>query len=277
MSIKSPASVRQGDQSFTGSIPDIYDDYMVPLKFQVCAVDMARRVAALAPYRVLETAAGSGVVTRALAPQLPAGARYTATDLNPSMLERAKSQQPHADQLSWHTADMMELPFEDRSFEVVCCQFGVMFLPDKLQGYREALRVLAPGGHYVFSVWDHIDHNDFARSVTAAAARVFPDDPPDFMPRIPHGYHDVAAISANLREAGFKKVEAAMLIAEGRADSAATVAKAFCQGTPLRNTIEERGADLDHVTARIAQDLERQLGKGPVRGKLQARVFTASA
>lgn len=134
------------DSAFTGSIPEIYDTHLVPLLFEPYAADLARRVAALAPKSVLETAAGSGVVTRALAPRLRSADRYVVTDLNSAILERASSEQPAQDNIEWRQADALALPFEDDAFDAVCCQFGVMFFPDRVAGYAEARRVLKPGG-----------------------------------------------------------------------------------------------------------------------------------
>src|SRR4051812_17398795 len=141
------------DKVFAGSIPENYDRYMVPLIFQSFADDLARRVAALAPLAVLETAAGSGAVTRALTAKLGPQASYVVTDLNQPMLDYAASRQPADDRVRWRQADALALPFDDESFDVVCCQFGAMFFPDREAGYREAGRVLKPGGHFVFNVW----------------------------------------------------------------------------------------------------------------------------
>src|SRR6185295_13924766 len=128
------------------------------------------------PKAVLETAAGSGVVTRALAPKLANGTRYTVTDLNQPMLDYAASRQPADARINWRQANALELPFENGTFDVVCCQFGVMFFPDRKTGYREARRVLKPGGQFLFSVWDRIEDNVFADDVTNALARIFPQD-----------------------------------------------------------------------------------------------------
>ena len=100
----------------------------------------------------------------------------------------------------------MALPFENAAFDLVFCQFGAMFFPDRTVAYREAKRVLKPGGHFLFNVWDRIEENDFADDVTNALARIFPDDPPRFMARTPHGYHDMALIRRDLEGAGFSRV-----------------------------------------------------------------------
>ena len=167
------------DKVFAGSIPENYDRYLVPLIFESFAQDIAQRAAALSP-RALETAAGSGVVTRALTPRLSPDASYAVTDLNQPMLDYAATRQAADNRISWRQADALALPFEDAAFDLVCCQFGAMFFPDRQSGYREAKRVLKPGGYFLFSVWDRIEENVFANDVTNALAEVFPGDPPRF-------------------------------------------------------------------------------------------------
>src|SRR5947209_4789935 len=194
------------DKIFAGSIPELYDRLLVPLIFEPYALDLAKRVAATDPQHslqhVLETAAGTGVLTRALASQLPAQARIVATDLNQPMLERAKARQSGEFRIEWRQADALQLPFEPEHFDVLACQFGAMFFPDKVQGYRDARRVLKPGGRFLFNVWDEISTNDFADVITHSLAELFPDDPPRFLARTPHGYHDGDRIRAELSDAG---------------------------------------------------------------------------
>jgi len=266
------------DKLFAGSIPEMYDTCLVPLIFQAYATDLARRVAGAAPAQVLETAAGTGVVTRALAPLLGARASYIVSDLNQPMLDRAAIRQGADGRITWRQADALCLPFEQDSFDAVVCQFGAMFFPDRVSGYREALRVLKPGGRFVFNVWDRIEENDFARIVTDAASAVFPSDPPRFLARTPHGYHDVGLIEAELRAAGFTAIEIMTLQHRSDAPSARSAAIAYCQGTPLRNEIEARDPKaLQTVTDRAAEAIAKQYGDGPVSGKIQAHIVVARA
>jgi ubiquinone/menaquinone biosynthesis C-methylase UbiE len=264
------------DKVFAGSIPEIYDTYLVPLIFESYADDLARRVIAGASAAVLETAAGSGVVTRALAARLAEDARYTVTDLNQPMLDRAAAVQGADGRIAWQQADALALPYDDAVFDAVVCQFGVMFFPDRVKGYAEARRVLKPGGRFIFNSWDRIGVNDFADVVTQAAATVFPGDPPRFLARTPHGYHDVEAIRRDVAAAGFDDISIDTIAETSRAPTPRDPAIAYCQGTPLRNEIEARDASLlEHVTDRAADAIAARFGPGPVAGKIQGHVVTA--
>src|SRR3979409_1511973 len=252
------------DTVFSGSIPSIYDSYLGPLIFEPYAQDLADRLSALNTERVLETATGTGIVTRALLRSLPASVSVVATDLNQPMLDRA-AEQVSSSRVSWQKADAQALPFPDGSFDAVVCQFGVMFFPDKQKAYREARRVLKPGGHFIFNVWDRIEVNEFADLVTAAAADLFPDDPPRFVARTPHGYHNRQAIVAELRSAGFVNVTAETLTRRSVAPSCRDPAIGYCQGTPLRNEIEARDAKrLVEATEKAASRIAERFGNGPV-------------
>jgi ubiquinone/menaquinone biosynthesis C-methylase UbiE len=265
------------DKVFAGSIPKLYDTLMVPLIFEAYAANLAARVAAWSPTAVLETAAGSGAVTRALAPKLRADARYVVSDLNQPMLDHAASRQGTDARIEWRQADALDLPFDDASFDVVCCQFGAMFFPNRVAGYAEARRVLRPGGRFIFSVWDRIEENAFADDVTNAVATVFPHDPPRFLARTPHGYHDIALIREDLTHAGFADIDIETREKVSRSPSARDAATAYCQGTPLRNEIEARDASLLQLaTDRAAEAIASRHGKGAVAGKIQAHVIVAA-
>lgn len=263
------------DKVFAGPIPSMYETYLVPLLFEPYAADLARRLASRSPGRVLEVAAGTGVVTRALASALPERVSIVATDLNQPMLDQASTlgtQRP----VEWRQADAMQLPFQDGTFDAVVCQFGVMFFPDKATAFSEAHRVLRPGGVLIFNVWDRIAENEFADTVTAALTSLFPADPPRFLARTPHGYHERARIEHDLVSGGFTAPpEIVTLAARSLARSPRDPAIAFCQGTPLRSEIEARDASrLGEATDVAAAAIGRRFGRGAVDGKMQAHVIT---
>ena len=263
------------DKVFAGSVPRIYDEYLVPLIFEPYAVDLAQRLVARPLGRVLEIAAGTGVVTRALANALPANVSIVATDLNQAMLDQAAAIGTKR-AVEWRQADAMQLPFGDNAYDAVICQFGVMFFPDKANAFAEARRVLKPGGVFIFNAWDRIEENEFADVVTTGVAALFPGDPPRFLARTPHGYHDPRTIEADLAKGGFSSAPRIDTVAaRSRAASARIPAVAYCQGTPLRNEIEARNASrLDEATEIAADAVARRFGRDAVDGKIQAHIVT---
>jgi ubiquinone/menaquinone biosynthesis C-methylase UbiE len=263
------------DKVFTGSIPKFYDTYLVPLIFEPYATDLVNRLASRSVTRVLEIAAGTGVVTRALAGALPDKVSIVATDLNQAMLDQASAVGTKRT-VEWRQADAMQLPFPDGTFDAVVCQFGVMFFPDKSKAFAQASRVLKPGGVFIFNVWDRIEENEFADTVTTALASVFPKDPPRFMARTPHGYHDRDAVERDLVSGGFTAAPRIDTVtARSRAASARIPAIAYCQGTPLRNEIETRDASrLGEATDIAAEAIAKRFGPGAVDGKIQAHIVT---
>jgi ubiquinone/menaquinone biosynthesis C-methylase UbiE len=264
------------DKLFAGSIPEIYDRFLVPLIFESYALDLAERLAKTDPRNVLETAAGTGVLTRAIASRLPGYVRVIATDLNQPMLHHATVRQSHDGRIEWRQADALTLPFEDQSFDVVTCQFGAMFFPDKVAGYREARRVLRPGGRFVFSVWDSLEHNPMTRCVVDAAAARYPQNPPRFLARTPHGHHDVEGIRRELAEAGFDEPVIDIVTLPSRAPSADHPAVGFCQGTPMRAEIEALDpSGLAAATDAVTAAVRAVFGAGPIEAPMQALVITA--
>jgi SAM-dependent methyltransferase len=262
------------DTVFDHSIPQLYETHLVPLIFEPYATDLAERLASRPLTRVLEIAAGTGVVTRKLASLLPDDVAIVATDLNQPMLDQAASIGV-ARPVEWRQADAMRLPFKDASFDAVLCQFGVMFFPDKAQAFAEARRVLRPGGIFIFSAWDRIEENEFADVLTTAVGTLFPADPPRFLARIPHGYHDRAIIAQDVVNGGFVSPHIDTVAARSRATSARSPAVAYCQGTPLRNEIEGRDASrLAEATDVAGNAIAQRFGRGPVDGKIQAHVVT---
>jgi ubiquinone/menaquinone biosynthesis C-methylase UbiE len=264
----------KADRMFQGSIPALYDQYLGPMIFAPYADDLASRLS-LRHGRVLETAAGTGILTRALDAVLPASVSVEATDLNQAMLDHASSRLSSG-RVSFRQADAQALPFADGAFDAVVCQFGAMFFPDKPRAFSEACRVLKTGGRFIFSVWDRIEDNEFADIVTKSAATLFPDDPPMFLARTPHGHYDIAGLEARVRAAGFTTVATETVTRMSVSPDARSVAIGYCQGTPLRNEIEARDASrLNEATDAAAAAIAGRFGSGEVTGRISARVITA--
>lgn len=257
---------------FTGNIPQHYDEGLGPVLFVDYAEDIARRVAAHKPRRVLETAAGTGFVTRRLKDALPS-AEITATDLNPPMLEVAKAKFKPQDGITFQPADAMALPFGDNAFDAVVCQFGVMFYPDKEKSYREVHRVLAPGGRYFFNVWDSAAHNRFAGIAHEIVLGFFPVDPPQFY-QTPFGYYKVDPIKEALLAAQFKELQITVVKNDKRIADTAAFARGVVFGNPLIDQIKARGGiDPEAVFEKVKSVLMREFSASPM--PLQAIVFEA--
>lgn len=262
------------DNTFVGSVPEFYDRYMVPLIFEPYAENLAQRVRTAGPNDVLEIAAGSGVATRAMATALGDDVAITATDLNQPMLDHAASVGT-ARPVTWQQADVFDLPFPDASFDVVVCQFGVMFFPDKPAAHAEVARVLRPGGTYIFSVWDRIENNEFIDVVEQTLAKVFPASPPTFMSRTPHGYFDESSIRDDLA-ASFATVAMTAVDAQSRATVPEHAARAYIEGTPLRSEIEACAAGgLAPAVEASTKALSERFGATEPVGKIRGFVITA--
>jgi SAM-dependent methyltransferase len=251
-------------------MPEVYDRLLGAAVFHPFAVDLARRAAALRPGAVLELAAGTGIVTRELVAALPEAA-VTATDLNRAMVAWGARAVPTA---RWAAADAQRPPFADGRFDLVACQFGVMFFPDRPAAFAQMLRVLAPGGRLLFNTWDTVERHGFGDATMAGLRQAFPDDPPPFLTAVPHGYHDPDRIRADVESGGFTDVALETITCTGHASSAADIAVGFCTGSPVRADIESRG-DLVATTALVEGVVAGILGSGPITADMVAHVVTA--
>lgn len=257
------------DVSWVGPMAEIYARCLGPALFEPYARHLGDRAAAHAPANVLELAAGTGILTAELVRALP-NTDITATDLNSAMVEWGRVHAPGA---SWSQADAQQLDFADGSFDLLVCQFGVMFFPDKPAAYAEAARVMAPGASLIYVSWDAIEECEINYAVVESVHAMFPNDPPTFLERIPHGYHDPDVLRADVEAAGLHDVRVERVTMSGTAESAHAVAEGFGLGSPLRFELEKRG-HLGEIVAELTRELVTRLGEGPITGKLSALVIT---
>jgi len=271
-------TIPQSDKVFSGHMAELYHSHLTPLIFDSYARGMAEIVSQEEVSSVLEVAAGTGVVTRAMVDALGSDVSILATDLNQPMMDFAQSFRQDTN-VRWELADALSLPMDDGLFDVVACQFAVMFFPDRAKAYSEARRVLKPGGRFVFSVWDQTSENEFADTVEQAVGELFPDDPPRFISRTPYGYFNIDEITDDIRAGGFTGDLNVETVTEPcRSESAAFAAVAFCQATPLRSEITCRDPSLLEHSTRVAREaLTARFGEGAIEGKMQAHVFSIRA
>ncbi|MEK6702966.1 MAG: class I SAM-dependent methyltransferase [Planctomycetota bacterium] len=262
--------------AFTGSVPRTYHTYLGPMIFDDYAHDMARRLAVREGERVLELACGTGIVTREIVKTLPKSAKLLATDLNQAMLDVAKVEVADDYRVTYQAVDACELPFGDGSFEAIACQYGVMFFPDKVKAMAAAKRVLAPGGRYIFNVWDSLEHNPIPRAVHETLAAMFPVNPIPFLAKTPYGYSDRAEIERVVQAGGFGKCMTETVGFPCTAPTAQDAAKAWCEGTPILAALAERGvSDPTPVRQAVAKVLGEKFGERPCKSTMRAVVVTA--
>jgi SAM-dependent methyltransferase len=255
----------------------LYDRYGAALMFAPYAADVVQRLSGMTAGRVLETAAGTGIVTRAMAVGLPDTVEIVATDLNQAMLDHAATK-PELVRVRLQQADALALPFAERSFDAVVCQFGIMFFPDRVAGMREARRVLKPGGRFLFSVWGPMATNPVMAEAVAGVAKRYPSHPSWFMERVPCGYHDESEIRADLRATGFADATIETVRLTGRAASARDAATMLCQGSPMRTEIETLDpGGLEAATEAAEGTISARFGAGPLEVPLHALVIETVA
>jgi SAM-dependent methyltransferase len=258
-------------------MPEFYDRYMGPIQFKPYAEETAKRISALNPSDVLETACGTGQLTYELRARLGPSARLTATDLSQDMLDFAIAKEPGAD-IIWKPADAQALPFSDHAFDLVVSQFGVMFYPDRGRGFLEAKRVLRPGGAFIFTVWDTLEQNELPRRTVDALAQLFPSDPPTYNRRVPYGYNNRAAITADLNRAGFLDIQIEPVTKTLSVPSARDYAIGSCQGATNRIEIEKRDPSaLQLATEAVARALEGKFGSNSFTVTSQALFVSCRA
>ncbi len=258
--------------AFVGSIPEFYDRGLGPVLFDGYAEDLAARAVAGEPQRVLETAAGTGITTRRLRDALSAPVELVASDLYPPMLEFAQQKFRSDEKLALRPADATALPFADESFDAVVCQFGLMYFVDRLRSFREAFRVLAPGGRYIFNVWDAHRYNPFGRIGHAVATRFFETDPPPFY-TVPFSCHAIDPIKEMLLEAGFSGVSIEVVALERTIPDLASFARAAVFGYPLADQVRARGGNPEALVSALLSDFRTTFGENPGIVPLQAIVF----
>lgn len=264
------ATLRNKIDSYSGTIPEYYDQYLDSLLLKPYAIKMAGEIEKLGPESILELSAGTGILTEALIDQMPVTTKMLVTDINPEMMDLAKSKLWSYQNISWQLADAMNLPYSDNTFDAVLSQFGVMFYQNRHQVYRKIKEILKPGGTFIFNTWGSIHDNSIIELTERVLKRVFPFDTPNFL-HIPFGYHRYEQIIPDLSIAGFSTFTINTVKQTGYATSAVEAATGLLQGTPLCTEIIERDPERLHlVIEELSKSIEKHYGKYDINVPLLA-------
>ncbi len=275
-----PQTAANGDTGaarFVGSIPEVYDTHLGPLLFQFSAADLAKRIDNAMPgaEKLLEIACGTGIATEYLWQTLGENTEIVATDLNEAMLKYAVTKRGALKNVSYRQADAQALPFEDGSFDVVACQFGIMFMPDKALALAEMARVLRPGGLLAFNVWDSLEVNRVAGLARHTIAGFFKSDPPDFL-TVPFGFYEIEPIRTLAEGAGFSLPDFHLVSDTIERPDAMGIARGFVEGNPGILQIRERGeVDPEAIVTALAAEIEALYGPAPLQVPLREIVCLA--
>ena len=225
---------------FAGTVPENYEQYLGPLLFEPYALDIAQRVDNTKAKTVLEIACGTGRVTHHLVQVLLPDASLVATDLNAGMIAVAKQHLQYPN-LQFKEADAQQLPFDDASFDLIVCQFGFMFVPDKQQAFNEAFRVLKTGGKLLFATWDRLEENELTLVVRDTVVKHFNNEAAKFY-NVPFSLYDKQNITSLLEKAGFNNIKIENVGKQGTHVTAAEAARGLILGTPAFNVISSQDA-----------------------------------
>ncbi|TNE57394.1 MAG: methyltransferase domain-containing protein [Alphaproteobacteria bacterium] len=262
--------------AFTGSVPQYYDRGLVPNIFEDFADMLVAQAAPFAPDILLELASGTGAVSQKLRAAFPDGTKLICSDLNAPMLEIAEEKLKGSANTQFKIVDAMDLPFADDELDLIVCQFGVMFFPDKVASYKEARRVLKPSGRYLFNAWDALSQNPFADLANRLAQDLFPSDPPQFY-QVPFHYHDPKQIEDELRQAGFTSISVEQRTLSKTIRSLDVFVECLVRGNPLADELATRGSTPEDFQSRLRAAFVEAFGENPSTMPLSAWFVEAAA
>lgn len=256
----------------SGSDAANYEEYLGPLVFEPAAKALLQHITSLPAHSILEIACGTGRVTKHLRANFPSADRLVATDINPDMLELAQ-QQLNDPFITFQMADAQQLPFTDQSFDLVVNQFGLMFLPDKQGGVNEAFRLLKPGGHFVFTTWDHAPNMVLFRLIIEETIIPLFKDEDVSRFYTPFALHDPDVLNSYLEQAGFTSHKAMLMKFKGRADSPKHIVSSYFLNHPLGREVKQKlPSHFDQVADELEHRLVQEFGPGSFEFELRALI-----
>jgi ubiquinone/menaquinone biosynthesis C-methylase UbiE len=267
-------STKVSSTNFSGDTATYYDQFLGPLFFEPYAIEVAKRIDPAPVSIALEIAAGTGRVTRHIRERISASAKLIASDISEEMLGEAKKKLSHLD-IEWQHIDAQQLPFSDNSIDLVVCCFGYMFVPDKPKAFAEVYRVLRPGGLFLFTTWDSLEHN--AASYTSRTiAKQYLEEPLPESYNLATSMSDEAVIRPFLQDAGFSKITIEKVKHFSVSPTAKEAAYGLVQAGLIYEEIKKRNPEwIDEIKIKVEKELTEKYGAAPMVAPMSAVISQA--
>ena len=257
----------------TTSPSEIYEQYMVPAIFAGWSETLLELVAPQPGERVLDLACGTGVVARMAAPMVQPGGQVSGLDFNGAQIATARTMDPSID---WREGDAGALSFADQEFDLVVCQQGFQFFPDRAGAAREVYRVLKPGGRVAIAVWSSMEKNPGYLALAHALGRTMGSSAAGLLDDL-FALADAGEISRSFADGGFPD---ASLISPSRNAifaSAEEFTRALAVGSIMRRTDTKFSEEtLELLAADVTAELAPYLRENGLAFPMEAHLLTAT-
>lgn len=262
-----------------GTAAELYQRYLVPAITAQWAADLIERAAPQTGERILDVACGTGVVARLAAERIRTG-RVVGLDLNTGMLAVARSLPRGAGpNIEWLEGSVLDLPFEDGRFDLVTCQLGLQFFPDRAKALQEIHRVLVPNGRLALSVYSAIERTPVAQALANALDQHLGPGA-SVIKRSEHSLSDPNALERVVRDQGFHDLSLQAVTITIRFDSPHDYVRLQIAATPMADLVngmssEQREVVIDRITTALMTSLGQSAGSGELCSPQEAFVVLA--
>ena len=261
---------------FAGSVPENYERYLVPTIFSPWAVLLVDIAAPQLGERVLDVACGTGIVARLVAGRVGPGGKVVGLDSSPAMLAVARSVSPISGAaVEWSEASALAIPFPEATFNLVLCQQGLQFFPDRPAALREVHRVLVPDGRLVLSVWRAIQYSPGFAILAEALARHVSSEAGKAM-QTPFSLGEVDELRTLVVAAGFRDVTIRSAVKSLRFPSPEDFVRRYVAGSALAGLVAQVSPDIpEALLGDVRQELHNHVDDEGVAFPIEAHVVAA--
>ena len=260
-----------------GSGPEAYEQYIVPAWMGEWARDLVAMTDLQAGSRALDVGCGTGVVTRVIAPLVGPAGRVTGLDVNETMLDTARrmADQQGLDAIAWRQGDVASMPLEDAAYDVVLCQQGLQYFPDRAAALREMARVLVPGGCLALSVWRGLERHPFFVALVEALESYLGEGSTSSLCAA-FSLTDREALRSLVEASGLRRVEVRLEVKMSRYPSLAEFVPGYMAATPMAGAVAALAeADRSQMVSEVVDALQAYVDDGGLAAPMESYIVTA--